>query len=119
MCKKLNLPCLCKKKKCGGCDFRKFIYIQIVDGFSQSGFSEFFNLIGNSEYSAIVWKLKSLLNGLFGIYMKFDRIGRSSEFSTRINLTSDELKLSSQNIITINNKKKCGIDFLIIEEYYY
>jgi hypothetical protein len=51
--------------------------------------------------------------------MKFDRIGRSSEFSTRINLTSDELKLSSQNIITINNKKKCGIDFLIIEEYYY
>ena len=51
--------------------------------------------------------------------MKFDRIGRSSEFSTRINLTSDELKLLSQNIITINNKKKYGIDFLIIEEYYY
>lgn len=46
--------------------------------------------------------------------MKFDRIGRSSEFSTRINLTSDELKLSSQNIITINNKKKCGFDFLLL-----
>lgn len=46
--------------------------------------------------------------------MKFDRIGRSSEFSTRINLTSDELKLSSQNIITINNKKKFGFDFLLL-----
>jgi hypothetical protein len=44
----------------------------------------------------------------------FTKARRSSEFSTRINLTSDELKLSSQNIITINNKKKYGIDFLII-----
>jgi hypothetical protein len=52
-------------------------------------------------------------------YVDYCLSSHLSEFSTRINLTSDELKLSSQNIITINNKKKYGIDFLIIEEYYY